>query len=344
MTTEFEQSALTVGQILKKAREENNLTTQQVASQLNLKTSLINDLESDSVDTKLSPTFYRGYIRAYAKLLKLPEQALLAQYANESKCQQAPSLTRSFSKRTSKEASDSRFAWLTRLILLAFVGLVVIYFWQNRHDGQAVSTPLPLVQLEEPVEPSLSFSNGSDAPSDAPEMADESAEENANKSAELSSNTGAASSSQDALEQTLPSQQRPVSQGPSTDVAQVQSAPQSMSQALQTTAQSAESVALNTLAVTASSEPLASEAVLDGTLSRLKLHFSDECWVEISDVNGKRLAFGAKTAGERLEVAGVAPFKILLGNGAAVDLTFNDQAVDLSAYIQGRVARLTLGQ
>ncbi len=77
MTTELTQpssavNTLSAGQLLRQAREQQNLTLAQVAQQLNLSRSLIDDLEQDQVDAKLSSTFVRGYLRSYAKLLKIP--------------------------------------------------------------------------------------------------------------------------------------------------------------------------------------------------------------------------------------------------------------------------------
>ena len=118
--------ALSAGQSLRQAREQQNLTTAQVAQQLNLSKSLIDDLESDQVDAKLSSTFVRGYLRSYAKLLKLSGPEVIEAYNKNSKgLHQIPSLTRSFSKRTAKEATENRFMWVTYFVIAVFVVLLV---------------------------------------------------------------------------------------------------------------------------------------------------------------------------------------------------------------------------
>ena len=66
--------------------------------------------------------------------------------------------------------------------------------------------------------------------------------------------------------------------------------------------------------------------------------------MDVVDATGKRLVFGSRQAGEQLNLRGVAPVKVLLGNAAAATLSFNGEAIDLSGYPTGRVARLTLGQ
>lgn len=155
MTTELTPpssapKALSAGQTLRQAREQQNLTVAQVAQQLNLGKSLIDDLEMDQVDAKLSSTFVRGYLRSYAKLLKIPAQQVLDAYSSNSKgLHQVPSLTRSFSKRTAKEATENRFMWVTYFVIAVFVVLLVLGFWQSRFGGSASGSALPMAQTDE---------------------------------------------------------------------------------------------------------------------------------------------------------------------------------------------------
>ncbi len=155
MTTELTQpssavNTLSAGQLLRQAREQQNLTLAQVAQQLNLSRSLIDDLEQDQVDAKLSSTFVRGYLRSYAKLLKIPAQQVLDAYSSNSKgLHQVPSLTRSFSKRTAKEATENRFMWVTYFVIAVFVVLLVLGFWQSRFGGSGSGSALPMAQTDE---------------------------------------------------------------------------------------------------------------------------------------------------------------------------------------------------
>ncbi|WP_337842976.1 RodZ domain-containing protein [Rheinheimera sp.] len=381
MTTELEQTVLTVGQCLKQAREQQQLTAQQVALQLNLKTSLIDDLEADRFDPKLSPTFYRGYLRSYAKLLKLPENALLEQYSKETKgLQQTPSLTRSFSKRTAKEATDSRYIWLTWLVVLSFIVLLVMYFWQNRLDGQPVSAPLPVVDTEQTAqqqEEQASAANWTNPEQNAvvadttaqhavPVLTDAVADTNQPVAEDAARqhvtaeplNTEAERQPQQTdpvSAATVPQQNSEPQADAGTTVPQVNEEPQAPVTQLVQPAVSVptdtDSGSANTPAALNSPVPEQQQAqqtentgLNSAAASSLVLSFSGDCWVEITDASGKRLAFGARSAGDSLELSGVAPVKVLLGNASAAQLSFDGQPIDLSGYAQGRVARLTLGQ
>ena len=372
MITELEQTALTVGQCLKQAREQQQMTAQQVALQLNLKTSLIEDLESDRFDAKLSPTFYRGYLRSYAKLLKLPEKALLEQYSKEHKGQQpAPSLTRSFSKRTAKEATDIRYIWLTWLVVVSFVVLLVMYFWQNRFDGQAVSAPLPMVEAEQTAQQQEENANAAGWTNEADNgvtASDSAVAEDTGTESGLSDTAQTTGEVAEQLAAPLPTTAPATTVSTTTEAAttvpqitaepevnnspaqQSETLPQNQTEPAVVTTETPTPTATQTEQNTANlNSPAAAEVSANTTAtqhddSSLSLTFSGDCWVEITDAAGKRLAFGARSAGESLTLSGVAPVKVLLGNAASVQLSFNGQAVDLSGYAQGRVARLTLGQ
>jgi cytoskeleton protein RodZ len=76
--------------------------------------------------------------------------------------------------------------------------------------------------------------------------------------------------------------------------------------------------------------------------ARIRLEFDRESWVEIRDRDGKALMSQLNPAGSRRVVLGRPPLSLVIGNGAAVRLTYNDKPVDLKPYIEIEVARLTL--
>ena len=86
MTTEqphdFQDDSQAVGpgQLLRNAREQLGWTREQVASRIHLRLTLIAAIEADTYDKHTSHTFIRGYLRAYAKLVGIPEETILAAY------------------------------------------------------------------------------------------------------------------------------------------------------------------------------------------------------------------------------------------------------------------------
>lgn len=400
MTTELTQPSsavqtLSAGQLLRQAREQQNLTLAQVAQQLNLSRSLIDDLEQDQVDAKLSSIFVRGYLRSYAKLLKIPAQQVLDAYSSNSKgLHQVPSLTRSFSKRTAKEATENRFMWVTYFVIAVFVVLLVLGFWQSRFGGSGSGSALPMAQTDEtmlaseaakPVD-TQSYQQTEQPEAEqnripvtqldhSPTATDPQAQSTAPQTSlnadvptviqpqsqavvtqpaatvvhvtteENSATRGAATTpavntpiqSEPQLQQSVPAVTAPVQNGSQTSVPVTNDVP------TVTTADTA-TVQPTTQTTTSATETPTAAAVDASANATINLSLSAECWVDVVDATGKRLVFGSRQAGEQLNLRGVAPIKVLLGNAAAATLNFNGEAIDLSGYPTGRVARLTLGQ
>ena len=70
----------------------------------------------------------------------------------------------------------------------------------------------------------------------------------------------------------------------------------------------------------------------------LQVSFSDVCWVKVVDADGIEVYTGQKSAGSKLVVQGAAPFRVTLGNAAAVgSIQMNDQNVAVPASTPGRV-------
>lgn len=76
----------------------------------------------------------------------------------------------------------------------------------------------------------------------------------------------------------------------------------------------------------------------------LSLNFTDDCWIKITDSQGKVLSEGVKKAQQSLVLEGEPPFKVILGVPTAVRAEYLGKAVDLSSFVAGRSARLTVPQ
>jgi len=77
--------------------------------------------------------------------------------------------------------------------------------------------------------------------------------------------------------------------------------------------------------------------------STLQLSFSGECWVEVTNADSQVLVSKVMRADQSLLLKSDQPLSILLGRAKAASVTYNNQTVDLSPYMQGDLARLTLG-
>jgi cytoskeleton protein RodZ len=76
----------------------------------------------------------------------------------------------------------------------------------------------------------------------------------------------------------------------------------------------------------------------------LTFEFNDTSWVDVRDRNDSRLMFRSYTSGEFERVIGLRPFRIFIGNAAAVQMTYAGQPYDLLAHRNGMYAKFELGQ
>lgn len=74
----------------------------------------------------------------------------------------------------------------------------------------------------------------------------------------------------------------------------------------------------------------------------LKLAFSADSWVSVSDASNTELLNTIMTAGTEQTLQGQPPFKIVIGNAAGSQLTYNGEPVDLEPHTRLNVARITL--
>jgi cytoskeleton protein RodZ len=282
---------LSVGQLLRQAREQRKLTVQQVALQLNLKAEQVERLEQDQPDGRTLETFARGYVRAYGRLLKLPETELMAALSRQTgSVASTTKPMRTFSNRTAHQATENRFMWLTYAIIVLLLVLLFVWWWQSARENTADSAPTTTNQATE-----------------------------------------------------VPSQQAPVTAEPQTELPATPATDEqavSMGSAADNaiTEQQLNEMLQQLLPQSAELAPVAEVPQLD----TLEMRFSENCWIDVVDADGNRVAYGTKQAGYIMQLTGTAPFVITLGNPSVVTINFNQQAFDMSAFPGGRVAKFTI--
>jgi len=86
-----------------------------------------------------------------------------------------------------------------------------------------------------------------------------------------------------------------------------------------------------------------SEETFAQTESILKMSFSGECWVEVTNADSQVLVSKVMQADQSLLLKSDQPLNVLLGHAKVAAVTFNNESVDLTPFIDGNIARLTLG-
>jgi len=70
--------------------------------------------------------------------------------------------------------------------------------------------------------------------------------------------------------------------------------------------------------------------------------FAGDCWVNITDATGERVAWGVKKTDYVMTIKGVAPFNVTLGKPELGTIDFAGQNVDMSQFNAGNIAKFTL--
>ncbi len=295
---------LSVGQTLRQEREKRQLSLEQAAQQLKLRVEILHNLELDQPDKAILPTFMRGYLKSYARFLKLPEQALLIRFEQQHQVKSAPVKTmRTFSNRSAKQRTEARYMWLTWLIVLVLLVSLAVWFWQSARENkllQSDALPGPAQTVIAPTPVLVS-----EPPPGAVEVATVEPEVTEVTTADAETLT-------------------------ELDVTALPPAAQQQLEQLNQALQQEEAVSA------------VSEQPPQSLHDRLKMTFSDNCWIDVLDANGDRIAFGTKQAGYVMELNAKGPFVITLGNPGVVSIELNDQPYDMSRFPGNRVAKFTL--
>lgn len=317
------------GERLREARERLGFTQQTIAERLCLKISTVRDIEDGTTPADLAPTFLRGYVRSYAKLVHLPEDELLPAVDKQAIPKTiSVSPMQSFSLKKSRKKRDGWLMTITWLVVLVVLGLTGAWWWQNHQAQQAEinsmvdhassmqaqteGQPVPLMDNSAPQE--TATPNSAAAPASTP----------VDLSVAVTATPSTPSSS---ASSTTPST-APSSQSPSqANTAQHQAVGNGLLGA------GAVAPAAGTVA---ESNPVSAAHALVMT-------FTADCWLEVTDASGKKLFSGMQRNGGTLNLDGQSPYKLKIGAPAAVQIQFQGKPVDLSRFVRSnQVARLTL--
>jgi cytoskeleton protein RodZ len=283
--------AAAAGALLRAGREAAGLSVAAVAQQLKLAPRQIAALEDGDFTKLPGRTFVRGFMRNYARLLRLDSDAVLAALPESAA---APSLEHPSLAPTPRpmgelpaevHAKPNPARWAIPLALVAVVTVAAVY---------EISRP--------PAETAKAVVNDK-AVETAPPMA-------------AISEAAPAAAPPNAATTALPN---PLATLDNTAGAARDNAAGKM--------ESGEAAA--TTPPESASAPMA-------------LAFRGKSWVEVRDATGVLVVQVTGSAGATQAVSGRAPFDVILGNAAVVNVTWQGKPFDTTPYTHQNVARFTL--
>ncbi len=295
------------GGALRTARENQGLAIQDIASRLRLSPKQIEAIEADNFAALPEPTIVRGFIRNYAKQLKINAEPLLDAYnvivpsADPHELIVKPSANM---KMTSYKKPNTGRNLL--LGLLALAGFGTWLFYQNYVEKPSPTVPSASLESVEPL----------------PEAALPAAE----RAPELQAST----------ELTLPPADATsaVNLPPATDAV---ANPADASTSNASIAPAASVIAPPTIA-----PPEPAVAPTSAGMAKLEFSANQETWVNVVDANGREIYSRTIFAGSRESIDVKPPVNVTVGNAGATSMSFNGKSVELAPHSRNNVAHIKL--
>ena len=360
------------GGALRGARENQGLTVHEIASSLRLSPKQIVAIEADHFATLPEPTIVRGFIRNYAKQLKIDAQPLLAAYMEivptAVPYEMAVKPTSGMRMSSQEKSKSGRYA-LAALALLLAVGVWLFY----QHYVAKPSPTQPSASAnssdERVADQNSAGENTANVPVEAalPEAALPAAERAAEPAATGAqtataltlptlptatlpaaslpvanpiSNPAAAPAAINAAipSTTLPSTTLPSTTLPSTIMPSTQAPVKSQLPNSQLTASTTLSASLNNAPIV-SVDLVASMPI---GVAKLEFNASQETWVNVVDANGREVYSKVIFAGSRESIEVKPPVNVTVGNAGGTSMSMNGKPVELAPHSRNNVAHIKL--
>ncbi|WP_455365355.1 RodZ domain-containing protein [Kaarinaea lacus] len=287
---------------LRQAREKHNLSPADIAKELKLDIRFVKALEAGQLEKLPQPVYTAGYIRAYAKLVGLPADEIVGDYASQESTsmpeiaksrEKIPARYRHVDNSLPKSFSVSHGAQEDKKPIRIFVSglaiaVVLAIAWQVYTNMQAPDAELP---LDSTVESTMPDTAGTGA--EVGEVAQPTDELPEQKTIQL----------------TLPGQTPPASGASSQG---------------------------------AGDSDIASLRENAEKMVSISLHYSEDSWIDVRDATGKPLIRRLGKAGGSNTVSGIPPFEVLLGYSPGVSIEYNGEPYDISRFQTRPVARFVM--
>jgi cytoskeleton protein RodZ len=290
---------------LKSARERSGLSMEAVADTLRLDPKCVAALEQEDFSSLPAPIYVRGYIRAYAQLVRCEADALIAQYNAQAVPEPALTPVVSLFQQADGQERNVRLLWMVggvaALVLMLIAGGWLIHV--GTRGDVAVTDPAAadIVAAESASE---------DAPLDA-----------------LPNITEFSSTPDPAVALLGEQASTPTNPVDPQAAAPVPAAPPSNSVVFEEQSVVQAPAGLPKDDAIILSSPTGKD--------RLRLVFLGESWAEVFDANGYRLIFGLfNEEMQPVLVQGQAPFQMTLGDARRVSISINGQIFHVDSYIQ----------
>ena len=331
-----EKTDISFGDRLRQAREALNLSLEDAAKAISLRPSILAKLENNEFVQKNVPsTFLRGYVRSYAKFLRIPDAEWTHLTFGEAHKNDLSKNTRA-TRSVNQYSSHSRWVGtLTTIILLAAVGMTGLWWWQNYQKSNEERDNLvqTYVEKEKTAEVPVTHSN------EIPVTVNSQPAVSSNETTSVVEKTNNAA--EPAVSTTQENQAQPVNAEVSTAATSAPTIGQTQAPVVEQTLPNTEPTTEQTVPDTQSAveNPAISEAPTTAKGDLVIEITKNSSWISVKDQNRKVLAQKEYKQGEVLTFNG-NDYALIIGAPGNVRITYKGEAYPLT--VDGRVAKFKL--
>lgn len=326
---------ITVGDKFRLAREALNLSLEAVSQAISLRPSILQDIENNRFIHRSTPaTFVRGYVRSYAKFLKIADSEWLnvIDFGDE----QQNDLGKNARATSSVNQYSSHNRWvgyLTTLVVLVVLGMTGMWWWESHQQSNAERDNLVNSYTQLSAETPATVTNVDNVPVVTQPISQ--AENHVVESTTVEPIVEA----------------KPQENVVATPIVATEAAPANVLQSEMTKINGTEQVAslpesatMETMVTSSSTESAVENSNVSAVATKDNLYIEviGNCWISVKDKNRKVLAQKEYKQGDVLSFNEEEPYSLIIGAPGNVKIIYKGEAFPLT--LDGRVAKFKLPQ
>jgi len=326
---------ITIGDKFRLAREALNLSLESVAQTVALRPSILQDIENNRFIHRSTPaTFVRGYVRSYAKFLKIADHEWLnvIDFGDEQKndlCKNARA-----TNSVNRYSSHNRWvSYFSALVVLVVLGMTVMWWWESYQQSNAERDNLVNSYTQLSAETPATVTNVDHVPVVTQPISQV-------------ENHVVESTTIEPIVEVKPQENVVATPIVATEVAPANVLQSEMSKinGAEQVASMPESTTMETTATSSSTESAVENSSVSAVATKDNLYIEviGNCWISVKDKNRKVLAQKEYKQGDVLSFNEEEPYSLIIGAPGNVKIIYKGEAFPLT--LDGRVAKFKLPQ
>ena len=326
---------ITVGDKFRLAREALNLSLEAVSQAISLRPSILQDIENNRFIHRSTPaTFVRGYVRSYAKYLKIADSEWLNMIDFGDEQQNDLGKNARATSSVNQYSSHNRWVgYLTTLVVLVVLGMTGMWWWESHQQSNAERDNLVNSYTQLSAETPATVTNVDNVPVVTQPISQ--AENHVVESTTVEPIVEA----------------KPQENVVATPIVATEAAPANVLQSEMTKINGTEPVAslpesatMETTVTSSSTESAVENSNVSAVATKDNLYIEviGNCWISVKDKNRKVLAQKEYKQGDVLSFNEEEPYSLIIGVPGNVKIIYKGEAFPLT--LDGRVAKFKLPQ